>query len=128
MNRKGVIYNQKQGNKPKHREVNKMKHGYRYKKPTYSAEQYKYWEEGVDKLREFAKAHSSETEKIYEVHGFYIVCIQRKYDKCMDKENEYGIQVWMSEDRKNPEDCVENEWFNNPKEANLAFISYKNYL
>ena len=107
-----------------------MKHGYRYryKKPTYSTEQRKYWIESEERYRKFLILHTHEKEMVYEVHGFYIVCIQRKYDKCMDKENEYGIQVWMSEDRKNPEDCVENEWFNNPKEANLAFIRYKNYL
>lgn len=76
--------------------------------------------------------HSSETikDKDYEVAGYTIRCIQRKYDACMDKENEYGIQVWTEDPNtvkiKDVVDaCVSNDWFNNCNEANVRFKELK---
>lgn len=109
------------------KEENKM---YRYKKPVYSEEQYRRWAEQERKAKEFAERHSSETIKDFYVAGYTIRCIQRKYDKCMNKENEYGVQVWTT----NPEtalienifdSCVSNKWFNNPTEANQHFKEMK---
>lgn len=70
---------------------------------------------------------------MYEVNGFFIECIQRKYDSCMKKENEYGIRVWT----KNPstvnvnevsDTCLSNDWFNNAEEANEHFKTVKEML
>lgn len=103
---------------------------YKYNKPVYSEETLKRWEESGDKAKEFAKKHSSERVKDYEVAGYTIRCIQKKYDSCMNKANEYGVQVWTC----NPETvavedifdcCVSNEWFNNPDEANKCFKKVK---
>lgn len=99
---------------------------YKYNKPVYSKEQYDVWAQAEKKAKEFAQKHSSETVKDYEVAGYTIRCIQRKYDACMNKENEYGVQVWTC----NPgtvsienifDSCVSNEWFNNPEQANECF-------
>ena len=101
-----------------------------YKKPVYSEETLKNWADTEKSIKEFAEKHSEETIKIYEVNGFYIKCIQRKYDACMRKENEYGVQVWLD----NPdtvtidkvfESCIINNWFDNPKEANEYFKEMK---
>lgn len=98
----------------------------RYRRPVYSEETLRGWEEAERKAKEFAEKHSNEIVKDYEVAGYFIRCIQRKYDACMKKENEYDIQVWTC----NPENvqpdeifetCVSNEWFNNPEEANEHF-------
>ena len=103
---------------------------YHYNKPVYSEETLRGWREAERKAKEFAKRHSFETIKDYEIAGYTIKCIQRKYDKCMKKENEYGVQVWT----QNPDTvkienvfdaCVSNEWFNNPTEANEYFKEVK---
>lgn len=57
----------------------------RYNKPVYSEEAYKEWDNWLKRAGEFAKKHTKETVKIYEVNGFFIECIQRKYDACMKK-------------------------------------------
>lgn len=103
---------------------------YRYKKPVYSEEQYKRWDAAEEYKQKMYKEHSSETTKDYEVAGYTIRCIQRKYDKCMNKENEYGIQVWTDKPEnvsfENIYDCcISNEWFNNPTEANEHFKRMK---
>lgn len=103
---------------------------YRYNKPVYSNEQYKRWEESEKRHHDFMKKHTAETVKDYEINGYFIRCIQRKYDACMEKENEYGIQVWL----KNPNEvkveevmemCISNNWFNNSDEANESFKKIK---
>ena len=94
---------------------------FRCTRPTYSEETLKYWAERDRKDKEFAERHSHESEKVYKVNGLYIVCIKREYDKCMNKENQYGIQIWENAERKNPEDCIYNKWFNNKAEANGNF-------
>ena len=103
---------------------------YRYKKPVYSEEQIRKWAESSVKHSEWMKSHTTETVKDFEIAGYTIRCIQRKYDACMKKENEYGVQVWT----QNPdtvkienimEACVSNEWFNNPTEANEYFKEAK---
>lgn len=102
----------------------------RYNKPTYSKETIEAWNNQLKKNAEFARKHTHETKKIYEVNGYYIECIQRKYDACMKKENEYGIRVWT----KNPKEvevtevydvCLTNDWFNNAEEANKMFLEMK---
>ena len=76
------------------------------------------------------KKHTQATKKVYEINGYYVECIQRKYDACMRKENEYGIRVWT----QNPETveidkvfeyCVSNDWYNNSEEANKRFLEVK---
>lgn len=76
------------------------------------------------------KSHTRETTKDYEISGYTIRCIQRKHDKCMNKENEYGVQVWT----QNPntvsiehvfDACISNNWFDNPTEANEHFKTVK---
>lgn len=100
-------------------------------KPVYSEETLKGWAEAERKQKEFAEKHSSETIKDYEVAGYTIRCIQRKYDKYMKGyENEYGVQVWTDKPEnvslENIHDCcVSNEWFNNPTEANEHFKQMK---
>lgn len=96
----------------------------------YSKEQYKRWAEAERKSKEYAKKHSSEIVKDYEVKGYTIRCIQRKYDSCMGKENEYGVQVWsQNPDTVKPEKvvecCMSNQWFNNATEANEHFKNMK---
>jgi hypothetical protein len=110
--------------------VKENKTMYRYRKPVYSKEQYRIWAEEGRKAKEFAEKHSSETVKDYEIAGYTIRCIQRKYDKCMNKENEYGVQVWADKPENVPIEkihdyCVSNEWFNNPTEANEHFKQMK---
>lgn len=102
----------------------------KYQKPVYSKETLDRWAEAGRKSKEFAKKHSSEVIKDYKVEGYTIRCIQRKYDTCMKKENEYGVQVWMcNPDTVTVEDifdcCVSNEWFNNPDDANKRFKQVK---
>ena len=101
--------------------------GCRYTRPVYSKETYEYWGECERKSKEFAERHSKETEKCYKVNNLYIWCIQRKYDACMNKENEYGIQVWTREDRNIFEgaECLVNEWYDTPDEANKSFLVWK---
>ena len=101
---------------------------YYYNKPVYSEETIKEWNEWLKNVGEFAEKHTHETKKMYEVNGYYIECIQRKYDACMKKENEYGVRVWM----QNPEttkttcgSCLSNDWFNNAEEANKHFKEVK---
>lgn len=103
---------------------------HKYTKNHYSKEQIEYWAECERKSYEFNKKHSSEVIKDYNIDGYVIRCIQRKYDKVLKKENEYGIQVWT----KNPNECgleeifdscINNEWFNNPCEANNYFLQMK---
>ena len=103
---------------------------YHYKKPVYSEEQIQRWEESSIKHSEWMKSHTSETVKDFEIAGYTIRCIQRKYDACMNKENEYGVQVWTcNPDNVQPENifesCISNEWFNNPTEANEHFKQVK---
>ena len=103
---------------------------YKYNKPVYSKETLDRWAEAGDKAKEFAQKHSSEIVKDYEVAGYTIRCIQRKYDGCMNKANEYGVQVWTcNPDTASIEDvfdcCISNEWFNNPDEANKCFKKVK---
>ena len=106
-------------------------YSWKYKKPVYSEETLKGWAEAEKRAKEFAEKHSEETIKVYEVNGFYIKCIQRKYDACMKGyENEYGVQVWMDNPDIVPvgkvfESCISNEWFNNPTEANEHFKEMK---
>ena len=104
-----------------------------YIKPNYTKETLDRWAEQQRKHKEFAKEHTNETTKIYEVNGFFVECIQRKYDACMKKENEYGIRVWT----KNPKEveveevydaCLTNDWFNNAEEANEHFKTTKEML
>ncbi len=102
----------------------------RYNKPVYSEEQYKRWDAAKEYKQKMYKEHSSETIKDYEVAGYTIRCIQRKYDACMKKENEYGVQVWTDKPENVPIEkiydyCVSNEWFNNPTEANEHFKQVK---
>lgn len=105
----------------------------RYNAPMYSDETIEAWNAQLKKNKEFAEKHTFETVKIYEVNGFFIECIQKKYDACMKKENEYGVRVWT----KNPkevevtevyEDCLSNDWFNNAEEANEHFKTIKGML
>lgn len=56
-----------------------------YIKPSYTKETLDGWAEQERKNKEFAKKHTKETVKIYEVNGFFVECIQRKYDACMKK-------------------------------------------
>ena len=56
-----------------------------YGRAPYSEETLKRWAEQQKKDREFAERHSQETTKDYEVKGFIVRCIQRKYDVCMKK-------------------------------------------
>lgn len=107
-----------------------MRRGYRYNKPVYSKETLDEWGKQERKHKEFVKKHSNCTEKIYEVNGYFIKCIQNKYDACLGKENEYGVQVWL----RNPEEvtadkvfenCLSNDWFDNAEEANKYFKEMK---
>ena len=102
----------------------------RYNKPEYSEETYQYWAEQSKGHTEYKRKHTHCTEKIYEVNGYFIKCIQNKYDACLQKENEYGVQVWL----RNPEDvtidkifenCLSNDWFDNAEEANKRFKEVK---
>lgn len=124
-----LLYNQVKRERTK-QTVKENKTMYRYRKPVYSKEQYRIWAEEGRKAKEFAEKHSSETVKDYEIAGYTIRCIQRKYDACMKKENEYGVQVWTcNPDNVQPENifesCISNEWFNNPTEANEHFKQVK---
>ena len=96
----------------------------------YSKETIKEWNEWLKNAGEFSKKHTKETKKVYEVNGYYIECIQRKYDSCMKKENEYGIRVWEQnpETVNNCETCLTNDWFNNADEANEHFKAVKEML
>ena len=103
---------------------------YHYNKPVYSKEQIQKWAESSIKHSEWMKAHTFETIKDLEIAGYTIRCIQRKYDACMKKENEYGVQVWT----QNPDTvkienvfdaCVSNDWFNNCDDANKRFKEVK---
>lgn len=103
---------------------------YRYRKPVYSKEQYRIWAEQGRKNREYVERHSHRTEKTYEVNGYFIKCIQNKYDACLEKENEYGIQVWLRRPEevtadKVFENCLSNDWYNNAEEANKRFKEVK---
>lgn len=102
----------------------------RYRKPVYSKEQYRKWAEQGRKNREYVERHSHRTEKTYEVNGYFIKCIQNKYDVCLEKENEYGIQVWLRRPEevtadKVFENCLSNDWYNNAEEANKRFKEVK---
>ena len=102
----------------------------RYNKPVYSDEQIKKWADASVRHSNYMKAHTNETVKDFEVAGYIIRCIQRKYDACMNKENEYGIQVWTEDPNtvkiENVADaCVSNDWFNNCNEANARFKEVK---
>lgn len=102
----------------------------RYNKSVYSKEQYKRWDAAEQYKQKMYAEHSSEVIKDFEVAGYTIRCIQRKYDACMDKENEYGIQVWTEDPNtvkiENVADaCVSNDWFNNCNEANARFKEVK---
>lgn len=86
--------------------------------------------ESEKRCHDFAKKHTAETVKVYEINGYFVECIQRKYDACMREENEYGIRVWT----QNPETvkidkvfeyCVSNDWYNNSEEANKRFLEVK---
>lgn len=102
----------------------------RYNKPEYSEATYQYWAEQSRKNREYGERHSHCTEKTYEVNGYFIKCIQNKYDACLEKENEYGIQVWLRRPEevttdKVFENCLSNDWYNNAEEANKRFKEVK---
>ena len=102
----------------------------KYNKPVYSKEQYERWDEALEKSAEFMRKHTQETEKVYEINGYFVECIQRKYDACMKKENEYGIRVWTQNPEtvsidKVSEACHLNDWYNNPEEANKRFLEVK---
>lgn len=110
-----------------------MGRSYHYKRPVYDKETIKGWMEAEGRSKEFSRKHSKETVKEYEVAGFVVRCIQRKYDTCMKKENEYGIQVWFQKPEEVPvedlaESCFYNEWFNNPEEANKKFKEVETML
>lgn len=101
-----------------------------YIKPNYTKETLDRWAEQERKNKEFAEKHTNETIKDYEVNGFVIRCIQRKYDECMKKENEFGIQVWLRRPEevtadKVFENCLSNDWYNNAEEANKRFKEVK---
>lgn len=74
---------------------------------------------------EYRERHSHHTEKTYVVNGYFIKCIQNKYDACLEKENEYGIQVWLITADKVFENCLSNDWYNNEEEANKRFKEVK---
>ena len=102
----------------------------KYNKPVYSKEQYKRWDEALRRAKEFEEKHSNCTEKVYEVNGYFIKCIQNKYDACLEKENEYGVQVWLRKPEevtvdKVFENCLSNDWYNNSEEANKRFLEVK---
>lgn len=106
---------------------------YHYNRKIYSKEQYERWNNNVKKVSEYARKHTSEEVKKYKVDGFFIKCIQRKYDACMKKENQYGVQVFND----NPETCgvenimdicIANEWFNNVADANNYFKEVREML
>lgn len=102
----------------------------RYGRPVYSDETIKEWADWLKREGDFAEKHTVETTKIYKVNDFFIECIQRKYDACMKKENEYGLRVWMQNpktvDIKRISDmCLTNDWFNNADEANERFKELK---
>lgn len=97
----------------------------RYNKPVYSKETLKAWDEAEKRHSDFMKAHTHETVKVYKVKDLYIFCIQRKYDACMNRQNQYGIQVWEDPTRMDSEKCLANNWFNNPDDANKKFIFWK---
>ena len=102
----------------------------RYNKPVYSKEQYKRWAESEKRHHDFMRKHTQETRKVYEINGYFVECIQRKYDACMRKENEYGIRVWTQHPEtvkiENINDvCVTNDWYNNSEEANKRFLEVK---
>lgn len=127
-----LLYNQVKREQTKQNKTNREgeKEMYKYKKPVYSEETLKGWAEAERKAKEFAEKHSFETVKDYEVAGYTIRCIQRKYDACMNKENEYGVQVWTGKPENVSlenvfESCVSNRWFNNPTEANEHFKQVK---
>lgn len=103
---------------------------YKIRKNKYSKETIREWNEWLKNAGEFAEKHTKETKKVYEVNGYYIECIQRKYDACMKKENEYGIRVWEQnpETVKTCETCLTNDWFNNANEANEHFKAVKEML
>ena len=102
----------------------------RYNRPVYSEETLNGWAEQSIRYTEYQKRHSHHTEKMYEVNGYFIKCIQNKYDSCLEKRNEYGVQVWL----RNPEEvtadkvfenCLSNDWFENAEEANKRFKEVK---
>lgn len=98
----------------------------RYNAQMYSNETIEAWNNQLKKNAEFEKKHTHETTKDYEVNGYIIRCIQRKYDECMKKENEYGVQVWTEKPENVSVDrvfeyCVSNVWFNNSTKANEHF-------
>ena len=106
---------------------------YTYKRPVYSEETKRGWAEAERREKEFSRKHSKETIKDYEIKGCIVRCIQRKYDECMKKENEYGIQVWVQKPENIPienlaENCLYNKWFNNAGEANKEFQRVKEML
>ena len=103
---------------------------YHYNKPEYSQEALNRWANAKQKRKAFKEKHSYETVKIYKVNDYFIKCIQRKYDECMKKENEFGIQVFIS----NPanlnaenimDECILNDWFKSCDEANKRFKDVK---
>lgn len=111
-----------------------MSYGFHYTKPEYSKEQLRAWDEQYTNLANYIEKHTHETIKMYEVNGFFIKCIQTKYDSCLrNRFDRYGIQVWdcNPEETKieNPfESCIFNKWFDNPTEANDKFKQVKEML
>lgn len=89
----------------------------------YSMEQY-YSAESLErfaKMDAFFVKHSHVTKKMYKVNDLYIRCIAYEYDKCLNRENSYGVQVWETETMTNPENCIMNQWFPDKTPANDFF-------
>ena len=99
--------------------------GFRKKRAVFSDETYELWGKRQKERKDFSDKHSHITERVVRVSDFFIVCIQRKYDPCMKRANQYGIQVWNTVDRTDPDHCLANEWFTNADEANERFLFLK---
>lgn len=89
----------------------------------YSKEYEEACAKALERSARYVAEHTHESVRDYEVAGYYIRCIQIKYDSCLNRKNMYKIQVWVC----NPENvkadevyvmCVDNKTFDNPEDAN----------
>lgn len=100
-----------------------------YKKPTYSEETYRGWEEAAKRRVEYHRKHTHVTEKVYKVNDLYIFCKKTEYDECLknreNRENFYIISIWEEETRMDLDKCLVHKVYKTREEANEAFKFWK---
>lgn len=97
------------------------------KRNEYTKETKESWKAAEKKDAEFAKKHSRESVKEYEINGFTIKCKKFEYDPCMKRENAYIVEVWETWDETN-KTCISTDTFKTPEEGNKHFKEIKMML